>query len=289
MDTLKISMPIHSFKMDSNYGNSIGILSLVVDAGIFFPYKGKDIDHDGRLIFLVDKSGNTFYSNIENADIYQNALPRDSEEKSGTFTFNNENYIYSKEDLPNLDGKVYSITPNSELLQSYRNIRFISLCMVIATMLIMAVLFLIVHRNITLPVNIFMKFISNVKSNNLFHNKQRINVNGYMEINIMAEHFNTMLDEIDILANDLVEAKTRLYIEEINNKEAELALLRSQINPHFLYNTLESMKAIAEIRDVPEIVQMSTSLGRTLRYSINGGDTTTVKSEIDMINDYLQI
>jgi two-component system sensor histidine kinase YesM len=68
---------------------------------------------------------------------------------------------------------------------------------------------------------------------------------------------------------------------KLHKKQSEIALLRSQINPHFLYNTLEAMRSIAVIRDVPEIKDISRSLARIMRYSIKGYENVTLAEEFE--------
>ncbi|MFC5648568.1 sensor histidine kinase [Paenibacillus solisilvae] len=65
--------------------------------------------------------------------------------------------------------------------------------------------------------------------------------------------------------------------------------LKSQINPHFLYNTLETIKGIAYARGVGEIREMTDALGRIFRYSIKGGDKVAVRDETEIVQAYIRI
>ena len=66
-------------------------------------------------------------------------------------------------------------------------------------------------------------------------------------------------------------------------------MLQFQINPHFIYNTLNIISSIAELNDVPEIVTVSHSLSEVLRYNIKGSDIVTVEQEILQVKNYMQI
>jgi two-component system sensor histidine kinase YesM len=76
---------------------------------------------------------------------------------------------------------------------------------------------------------------------------------------------------------------------ELAKKQAELASLQSQINPHFLYNTLECVRSIGLANRVMEIVEIATSMAKIFRYSIKEDHFVQIKNEIDCIQDYLRI
>jgi len=86
--------------------------------------------------------------------------------------------------------------------------------------------------------------------------------------------------------NDLID---KVYTETMLKQEAELKSLRMQINPHFLYNTLDTINWLSREKGVPEVGAMAKSLGDMMYYTINGSDFTNVEDEIKNINNYLMI
>lgn len=119
--------------------------------------------------------------------------------------------------------------------------------------------------------------------------QKRINLQGYAEIIVMANEFNEMLDEVDELTHRLLESNTRLYEAELVKKQSELAYLQSQINPHFLYNTLESIKGIAADEGVDKIYNMTKALALVFRYSIKGTDMVPLREELTIIKSFIFI
>ncbi len=113
------------------------------------------------------------------------------------------------------------------------------------SLFLLAIPFFPVINNILQPLKKFMRFMNEIKLGKPNSLQKRISLQGYAEIIVMANEFNEMLDEIDELTHRLLESNTRLYEAELVKKQSELAYLQSQINPHFLYNTLESIKGIA--------------------------------------------
>jgi two-component system sensor histidine kinase YesM len=80
-----------------------------------------------------------------------------------------------------------------------------------------------------------------------------------------------------------------VYQEQYLTQKAELKSLRMQINPHFLYNTLESINWMARIKGAPEIGDMVKALGDLMRVSISGEDFIPVGEEVGNVVNYLKI
>ncbi len=108
----------------------------------------------------------------------------------------------------------------------------------------------------------------------------------------------TTHDELFILEKNFYEMTVRLnnliednYTIKLQKKEAELMALHAQINPHFLYNTLETINAIACSNNCNEICKVTQTLGDMLRYSINQfhGDFVFLKDELIHVKNYLEI
>lgn len=108
--------------------------------------------------------------------------------------------------------------------------------------------------------------------------------------------------EINLTDNIVFMKKIRILVEKCSNqkirenraemfdKQAELAALQSQINPHFLYNTLESIRGQALIDDNTEIAKMVEALAAFFRYSISRkGDLVTLRDELANIQNYMVI
>ena len=90
----------------------------------------------------------------------------------------------------------------------------------------------------------------------------------------MANHIQTLIEEV--------------YKRNLTLAQTEMQLVRSQINPHFVYNTLETIRAEAYLHEQYAIADMTTLLGKTLRYGISRqGDCVTVATELAHLQDYI--
>ncbi|REE91581.1 two-component system sensor histidine kinase YesM [Paenibacillus taihuensis] len=102
------------------------------------------------------------------------------------------------------------------------------------------------------------------------------------EIGYIVQRFNQMAGEINTLV-------VKVYETDLVKKDAEIKSLHSQINPHFLYNTLGMIDGLAEMYDAPKISKISGSLARIFRYSISPGHLFPLKAEIRQLELYLYI
>ncbi len=111
----------------------------------------------------------------------------------------------------------------------------------------------------------------------------RSDVKAGAEVGMLSESLNSMIDKI----NELLE---QVKIEQIQLRKAEFELLQSQINPHFLYNTLDAIIWLAEAGEQKKVVNMVGSLSDFFRASLNQGkDIISLKEELNHVRSYLEI
>lgn len=92
------------------------------------------------------------------------------------------------------------------------------------------------------------------------------------------------------MVNHNLELRERLLSSSLKERESELLLLQSQINPHFLYNTLDSLYCMAIIQEMDDMAQMVDALSRTFRLSLNKGNKLIlVKDEMEHIKSYMEV
>lgn len=109
-------------------------------------------------------------------------------------------------------------------------------------------------------------------------------IEGNDEITTLDIHFNHMIDKLNLLIH-------KNYIQELERKETILRNLQLQINPHFLYNTLETISSLAAVKHVFEICELTERLGDIFRYSLGKkwGEYVQVEQELHHTNNYIYI
>ncbi|TDL80953.1 cache domain-containing sensor histidine kinase [Peribacillus frigoritolerans] len=144
------------------------------------------------------------------------------------------------------------------------------------SLVVLAVLF--VSFKITSPIRILLQNIEQVEKGNMKIASQSF---GSDEIGILGSRFQQMIERI----NQLI---TREYKLELENKTNQIKVLQSQINPHFLYNALQSIGTVALKNKVPQIYSLITHLSKIMRYGMNmEEDLVPLSKEITYTNAFL--
>ena len=196
-----------------------------------------------------------------------------------------ENETNSKQEFFRIDQQHYNLTaysmmPQKVLRQNQRNLTInllaIALLMICVSMIITG----FISSGLTRPLELLMNTIQKIGNGNV---QLRAKIVKKDEIGELAQKFNEMLDQMEELKQKEYQAKQLL-------NRAEYKALQAQVNPHFLYNTLDTMASIAEIRNCPEVSHMSQSLALIFRYSLNMKDPfSTVENEIAHLKNYIYV
>lgn len=115
-------------------------------------------------------------------------------------------------------------------------------------------------------------------------------IEGHDEIGELYSELEQMMRDIRLLMDSVVDEQVQKEKLHTKQKEVEFKMLASQINPHFLYNTLETIRMKAVVNHQPEIVELVKMLAKTMRYNIQVTDRqVTLKEELQMVEYYLKI
>lgn len=174
----------------------------------------------------------------------------------------------------------YSILPQSLLLRNQKNLSINIVLIAVVMIVLSTVLTFMISRYMTRPLGNLMQTIQRIKKG---ETDLRADTENKDEIGELGENFNEMLDQMEELREK--ESRANLLLSQ-----AEYKALQAQINPHFLYNTLETMSSIAEIRNCSEVSMLSQSLSNIFRYSLNMKDQlSTVAQEINHLKNYCYV
>ncbi|MCI2049818.1 MAG: histidine kinase [Lachnospiraceae bacterium] len=171
-----------------------------------------------------------------------------------------------------------SLLPVSELMAELNRSQVI---IIVESLLIWAVgmvLVFMIIRYFTASLTVIARKQKDVGAGDL----SQIRVAGCRETTELNESFNEMTRHI----NELIEQN---YVSSLNEKTARLAALEAQINPHYLYNTLQAIGSEALMNDQPGIYTMLTDLASNLRYSIKADNLVTLKDEMQYVDSYIAL
>jgi two-component system sensor histidine kinase YesM len=145
----------------------------------------------------------------------------------------------------------------------------------------------IISSRITNGINLLIKGIRRFANGDF---KSPVQVKSLDEIGYLAVEFNRMADSINRLITDIYEAELKKRNAETNALQFEYSALESKINPHFIYNTLESVNSLAKLKNADDISRIVCLLGTLLRDNISSTvEIIPLEKEIENISKYLEI
>ena len=112
---------------------------------------------------------------------------------------------------------------------------------------------------------------------------------GEDELGELAGRFNRMTEALRTSRQQLLRNQELMVQNQKDLNETQIRMLQAQLNPHFLCNTLDTMKWMGKINQVPEVAVMSTDLADILRFAISPEEFVTLKSELEILDRYLEI
>lgn len=235
-------------------------------------------------IFILDENGNIIYHpqqqlmygglKTENIDEIMSSTKDHFQSEEG-----DKLYTISKSDMTGwtVVGAAYT----SELLKNNKQAQMMYL--LVAGVLLLGVIAIssIISREITKPIRQLRDSMSMVEEGRF--DKANVPVTASNEVGSLSKSFNVMTERIHTLMEQNV-------YEQKQKRKNELKALQAQINPHFLYNTLDSIIWMSEAGRNDEVVLMTSALARLFRQSIsNDKEQVTVAEEIEYVRSYLTI
>jgi two-component system sensor histidine kinase YesM len=156
----------------------------------------------------------------------------------------------------------------------------IALIIIVSSSFIGILLSLFLYKTVNVPVKKLQERIIHISNGDF---RRDTSIEWKHELGDIGKNINILSEKILLLLNQRIE-------DERQKKDYEYKMLQSQINPHFLYNTLNSIKWMATIQNAPGIAEMTTALSRLLKDISKGtSNLITIQHEISLINDYFTI
>ncbi|MDO5573694.1 MAG: sensor histidine kinase [bacterium] len=236
-------------------------------------------------IYLMDRNGEIIYHPQQQA-IYSNLIQENNqtaaayEDGNYTETFEGKERVVIVKTVGYTGWKLVSVTPVQEFTVNLNQIRFFTV--MIATISIMLILFgnAFISSKVTDPLRKLEKSIKYLEEGNL---DTDIYIGGTHEIRHLGKTITSMVRQMRKLMDDMV-------AEQQEKRKSALDALQSQINPHFLYNTLDSVVWMIESERYQEAISMVTALAKLFRISLSKGkNIISIRDEISHAKYYLDI
>lgn len=235
-------------------------------------------------VLILTKDGAVVYDNQEEhigtppGQFDMSIFSKDS--TSGNLEWEGNKYIYTYEQSDYTNWNTVVLISNDFMIAEQNRILKYILFIGLFSMLLIAILSYLLSHQITSPLRNMMSTMKKVKQGKL---NERMEYTGNFETDLVSRVYNNMLDSINRLISEVYEAK-------LMEKNAKISALQSQINPHFLYNTLNIMKSISRVKGVEEVAEISESLADLFKYSMKQHKgPVSLREEIAHIQNYMKI
>ncbi len=246
----------------------------------------KDIDENRSLSTSILIDTDSFVAaELDNASEYFsfNNFPGLSIREKGKFKetiYNDNNYVLALNQVGASSFYIANYIENQTFNDNLRQIIIINIFAILFGLVVALIVTYFLAQQITKPIHKLIKGMKTVEQGNLAID---IEDNSIYEMQQLNDSFNNMVIQIVNLLQTTKESQKRIF-------EAEREALQSQINPHFLFNTLNTIKSLAKINNQEEIYTISIKLGHLLRSSIyNDSPDCTLDKSLELVKSYLTI
>lgn len=266
----------------------VGVIEANMSMKTMFPSMYEDIE--GESSCFVTDSGKVIFGSNENADAEQIAVSLSDELRAAggkdlpgitTIYDKGKKTVISGMYISELGGTLVSVDDIHESLAQVYRLRN---NYVVGMILILAMMSFIINLLVNHVLKKFYEVLSTVRQVRNGNLDVRTREDGRNdEMGELAHQINRMLDEIQKLMDENIK-------REVLVKDSQIRALQNQINAHFIYNVLESIKMMAEMKEEYDISDAITSLGKLLRYSMKWtSETVLVSEELEYIKNYMAL
>lgn len=237
-------------------------------------------------IMLLDSTGSPIILPESNVKVPINQIRENDQNGIDTFKTDGKKYRFSRHISDATGWELVAVVSLNDLYKDSIILAYSILFYIILTLVLVLVITIMTNFQITKPIVMLAEAINKVASGDL---KQKIYFEEKNEITSIADNFNYMVSEIKALTRKIFTTQQRLYESELEKKMFQVNLLQSQINSHFLYNTLSTIRAMAKKGAVDEVSEMISHLVKMLRYASVLDEKVLLKNEFSNVNDYFYI
>ncbi|MBW7573055.1 sensor histidine kinase [Caproiciproducens faecalis] len=261
---------------------------LLVDmnfSGIEQICKNVDLGESGY-IYLIDGSGEIIYHPRQQL-IYSNLIHENNyaaakyDDGNHNETFEGQQRLVTVKTAGYTGWKIIAVTPTQDITSNYQQFQIFALFFIFFAIFLMIFVNMFLSSRIANPLKELEHSVKELDQGNL--SGVDISVSGSYEVQHLGKTIRSMVDQLHRLMDDIV-------AEQESKRKSELDALQSQINPHFLYNTLDSIIWMIENERYDGAVTMVTALARLFRISLSKGkNIITVGDELEHVRNYLTI
>ncbi|MCM3270847.1 cache domain-containing sensor histidine kinase [Paenibacillus elgii] len=187
--------------------------------------------------------------------------------------------ILVSDSIENTDWKIVRILSTEQILATTNTIGLIAVFVLGFLLLLAFMVSYLLSVSFTSPIILLNQSFKKLERGDM---NVKVAIDKKDEMGQLGISFNKMVVQLNGLITSMLD-------DEKKKKELELQILKAQINPHFLYNTLDSIRWLAAMQNAENIADMSSSLIRLLKYNISPSELVPLSEELNSIRNYINI
>ena len=273
-------------ELTNNGKSTLGVLLVDMNYSSIEQLLNKaNTDYSEEYVYLMDSNGEIIYHPKQKL-IYTNLYEENNlaavnyEDGSRQEEFDGEKRLVTVKTLSYTGWKLVSVVPMSSFDMGLSGTRMFVILLVALGMLMIIVINQLVSARIAKPLQRLNESVKDWESGNMNPN---IYVGGSLEVEHLGKTLRSTVEQIRELMHDIL-------VEQEEKRKSELDALQSQINPHFLYNTLDSIVWMIEGEKYEDAVFMITQLASLFRISLSRGKTIiSIEDELKHARNYMNI
>lgn len=256
-------------------GQIIGYLCVYFPTEVFAPSIVLTQNNATNMLLILDEHDKVLFGqgNI--------AVGASVEVQNGKAFINNETYYVSTQSIKGLDWKIVDVVSQKYVYEEIHNFRDMILLYCLIALILLLIFSTVTYHSLHDPIDHMLQSMQAFSEDNL--DTIQIEDHGKDELYTLSQSFNELLIRIDELLKTVSK-------EQEQKRETQIQLLQAQINPHFLFNTLNTLRYLALLNEDKPVSEGIGALAKLLRNTIvDSNEMVTVQEEIENVKNYIII
>jgi two-component system sensor histidine kinase YesM len=272
-------MTFHHKIIDVLSKKFLGMITIDIDLDEYARICNNLVQGDASSVLLIDSKDRVMYAN--DRALIGKPLPADEKQRlDGNRSRHDDDILLSKELSGSLNGwKLIKVMSSQALYEDVRKTAYTNILVGIGVGILGLLMIGIISNRITRPITRLSSKVRSIEGGNM---NVPFDDTKSDEIGHLESHMKDMMNRI----NSHIDREYKL---EIENRKNQFRALKSQVNPHFLFNALQSIGAVALRSNAPKVYQLLTSLSKMMRYSIQADQWVRVRDEAEYTKAYLSL
>ncbi len=273
-------------QMNNNYlWSSNGLLVISIDESALYECYGNQILPQSEIVVL-DQEGKIVSSNgkdLIGMQYQQSHILAEADKQqvvNNTESIVHGGHLYSFYSIPQTDWTIVDKVPLSTLLEPLNRLWLLFAIVMIISLFASYTIAFYASKRISIPIQALCEVVKKIKNGNV---AVEFDIDGVKEVEVLA-------DGIRDMSENLLRLLQEKIMEERLKRKSEIKFLRAQINPHFIHNTLTSIRCMVIMGQTSEAEQMILSLNKLLRNIFqNSNEMSPLRDEIKILESYIEI